>query len=148
MILSPADQTRFPKAARYIRFSLPTVITVPSIVRAMKKYGQLDKVAFREALGWGNQPTIRIVPDLDVCGSFTPTPLNNVIEIRESIFVDFEAGRGWLQARAGRVLALGVNILHETVHWGDNLDGIDFVEGDGEEGDAFEMDVYGVNLGC
>jgi hypothetical protein len=146
--LSFFSRLRYPKSTHYIRCSLPTVISVPSIVRAMKKYGQLDKEAFRLALAWGNSPTIEIVAGLDACASFTPTPGNNTIQIRQSIFDDFEAGRGWLLARAGWVAALGVNILHETVHWGDNLDGVDWDEGDGEEGEAFEMDVYGRNLSC
>ncbi|TGO03419.1 hypothetical protein PN36_06610 [Candidatus Thiomargarita nelsonii] len=59
--------------------------------------------------------------------------------------MNFEAGRGRIMARAGAVPALGVNILHEMVHWGDNLDGVDRP---GEEGDEFEMLVYGRNLGC
>ena len=75
----------------------------------------------------------------------SPTPGNNVIDVREKIFKDFEAGRGQLAARAGRVPALGVNILHEMVHWGDNRDGVDRP---GEEGDEFEMLVYGRNLAC
>jgi hypothetical protein len=145
MILSGPDQTRFPQATRYVRYVLPTVINIPVIVRAMERFAQLDRAAFRRALGWGAQPTIEIVPDLDACGSFTPTPGNNVIQIRESIFTDFEAGRGYLRTRYGWVPALGLNILHETVHWGDNLDGVDFP---GEEGDLFELAVYGVDLGC
>ena len=145
MILSAADQSRFPKAARYIRFVLPTVIDIPVMVRAMNRFGQLDRAAFRRALGWGAQPTIRIVAGLDACGSFTPRPGNNVIQIRESIFTRFEAGRGYLRTRAGWAPALGVNILHEMCHWGDNLDGVQFA---GEEGQEFELVVYGRDMTC
>ena len=145
MTLSAADQTRFPKATRYLKNVLPAVIRIPVIVRAMQTTGQLNRAQFREALRWGTEPTISIVPGLAACGSFTPTPGNNTLEIRESIFVDFEAGRGQLVARAGNVPALGLNVLHEMVHWGDNLDGIDRP---GEEGDEFELLVYGRNLGC
>lgn len=35
---------------------------------------------------------------------------------------------------------IGVTILHEYVHYGDNLDGVDYP---GEEGELFEIDVYG-----
>lgn len=145
MTLSGTDQARFPKSTRYLKHELPKVIDIPVIVSAMRTTGQLNKTQFRNALKWGTNPVIRVVPGLDACGSFTPTPGNNTIEIRESIFTDFEAGRGYLRARAGNVPALGVNVLHEMVHWGDNLDGVDRP---GEEGDEFEMLVYHVNLGC
>lgn len=145
MILSPADQTRFPKATRYVKNELPKVIHAPAIVNAMRTTGQLTSASFRTALRWGSQPTIKIVPGLSACAQFTPTPGNNVIEISERIFTDFEAGRGRLVARAGNVPALGVNILHEMVHWGDNLDGVDRA---GEEGEEFELLVYGRNLSC
>lgn len=79
------------------------------------------------------------------CASFTPTPGNNIIKLRESIFVNHEAGKGLLQARAKKVEALEVDILHEMIHWGDNKDNKDRT---GEEGDEFELMVYGVNLGC
>lgn len=146
MIVALPDQNRFPKSTRYIRYALPKVINVPQIVRAVNKTGQLNRAQFQQALAWGNHPTISIVAGLGSCAAFTPTPGNNVIEIRESIFHDFEAGRGYLQTKTGkRVQALGVNILHEMVHWGDNKDGIDRL---GEEGEEFEMLVYGVNLAC
>ncbi|MCH7559811.1 MAG: hypothetical protein IIC67_00320 [Thaumarchaeota archaeon] len=35
---------------------------------------------------------------------------------------------------------VGVTILHEYVHYGDNIDGVDYP---GEEGQLFEIDVYG-----
>lgn len=148
MFMCPTDQARFPKSARYIRCSLPSVVDIPVIARAMQLTGQLDRAAFREAMRWGSQPTILIVPGLDACGSFEPTPGNNTIQIRQSVFEDFEAGRGMLRARAGNVPALGVNILHETVHWGDNRDGIDRKGAVDDEGDEFELLIYGVNLGC
>ena len=145
MILLAADQTRFPKATRYLKTVLPSVADNAAIASAMLRTAQLNRAAFRAALTWGASPEIRVVPGLAACGSFTPTPGNNTIEIRESIFVDFEAGRGQLRTRAGRVAALGLNVLHEMVHWGDNLDGVDRP---GEEGDEFEGLVYGRNLGC
>jgi hypothetical protein len=145
MIMSATDEARFPKCARYVKKELPKVVEIPIIAKAMQTTGQLNRTSFRAALKWGNQPTILIVPGLAACGQFTPTPGNNTIEIRESIFTDFEAGKGRLVASAGNVYALGLNLLHELVHWGDNLDGVDRP---GEEGDEFEMLVYGANLGC
>ncbi len=144
MRMSAADQRTYPKAARYIRYDLPSVANMPVVASAMQKTGQLSQAAFASALTWGNNPSIRIVV-MAACGQFTPTPGNNVIEIAKRVFVGFERGRGLLAASSGPVYALGINLLHELVHWGDNLDGVDRP---GEEGDEFEQLIYGVNLGC
>ncbi|TGO03420.1 hypothetical protein PN36_06615 [Candidatus Thiomargarita nelsonii] len=60
MIMSAADQTRYPRATRYIRNKLPRVIRIPVIRRAMQTTGQLNRRQFRTALMWGAQPTIRL----------------------------------------------------------------------------------------
>lgn len=145
MNLSRADQAKYPRSTRYLKNDLSKVGHMPVIVRAMQTTGQLTQAQFQNALRWGTSPSIQIVAGLPSCASFTPTPGNNVIKIAERIFVDYEAGRGRLVAAAGNVPALGLNVLHEMVHWGDNRDGVDRA---GEEGDEFEMLVYRANLGC
>lgn len=145
MILSPADQRAYPRCAAYIRNTLPNVVNNATIRNAINTTGQLNRAQLTRALTWGHQPTIRVVT-MTSCGRFTPTPGNNVIEIATRVFRDFEAGRGRIRLRrGGTALALEVNILHELVHWGDNLDGVDRP---GEEGDEFEMLVYGQNIAC
>jgi hypothetical protein len=52
----------------------------------------------------------------------------------------FEDGRGLVTASAGKVYLIGVVMLHELVHWGDDQDGVDRP---GEEGKEFETAVYG-----
>ncbi len=145
MNLSKANQAKFPKSTRYLKKVLPSVGHMPVIVKAMKKTGQLDQAQFQLALTWGTNPMIQPVPGLVACASFTHTPGNHMIKLREKIFSDFEAGKGNLVAAAGNVPALGLNILHEMVHWGDNRDGVLRA---GEAGDEFEMLVYRANLGC
>lgn len=145
MILSAADQALYPISSRYIRRELPKVVNVPVIRNAIATTGQLNTAQLTTALRWGSQPTIRIAV-MASCASFTPTPGNNTIQVSRRIFVNHEAGRGRLVTGSGRrVAALGVNILHEMVHWGDNLDGVDRP---GEEGDEFEQLVYRANLSC
>lgn len=53
---------------------------------------------------------------------------------------EFEAGKGKRVARAGDVYLVGVTLLHELVHWGDDQDGIDRP---GAEGEEFERLIYG-----
>ena len=150
MRLSLVDQGRFPQSTRYIRRVLPTVIENVWIRRAMARFGELNTAAFREALRWENDPLIVVNPGLAACASFSATNPDQ-IELREQIFTDFEAGRGQLRSVHGLVPALGVNILHEMCHWGDMRDGIQQTNADGtlfEEGQAFELAVYGRDLQC
>ena len=124
---------------------MPAVIRVPALRAAMATAGQLNRSQFHAALAWGTPPNISIVPALGACGEFTPTPGNNTIRIDQRLFVDFEAGRGKVLVRARNVYVLGVTLLHEMAHWGDNLDGIDRA---GEEGNEFERLVYGAVVPC
>lgn len=145
MKMSAADQKKYPRCARYIRYSLPQVLHVPVIVRAMEKCGQLSRGQLKAALAWGNQPTLKVV-STSACAQFTPTPGNHIIEVSTTVMANHEAGLGLLTTGTGKtVYALGLNILHEMVHWGDNADGEDRP---GEEGDEFEQLVYRANLGC
>jgi hypothetical protein len=67
------------------------------------------------------------------------------VRVDELIFREFEADRGVAHAAAGRVYVLGVTILHELVHWGDDRDGVDRED---EEGEEFERLVYGGVIPC
>ena len=146
MKMSRSDQRKYPRCTQYIKHQLPQVIQVPVIVQAMKRCGQLTMAQFRVALAWGTHPTIRVVALPGACAQFYPRPGNHVIEISPGVMKNHEAGRGLLTTGTGRtVAALGVNILHEMVHWGDNADGADRP---GESGDEFEQLVYRINLGC
>ncbi len=150
MNLSALDQRRFPLSTKYIKQVLPQVANNVTIRRAMARFGQLNLLAFRQALRWGTDPLIVPQLHLAACASFSGTQPNQ-ITLRESIFTDFEAGRGRLHANSGTVPALGVNILHEMTHWGDFLDGTQQRNPDGtlfEEGHAFELAVYGRDLTC
>lgn len=114
------------------------------------RFGELNTDAFREALRWDNDPLIEVVAGLAACASFSAAKPDR-IELREQIFLDFEAGRGYLRSVHGFVPALGVNILHEMCHWGDMRDGVQQTNADGtlfEEGQAFELTVYGRDLTC
>ena len=145
MRLSADDQSRFPRFAYYVQHDIPRVMEVPSIVAAFREIGGINRGVLRAALQWNSGPLISIVSGLSsggrpVCGSFTPAPGSNTLRVHEQLVTDFEAGRGVRQARAGRVYIVGVTLLHELVHWADNLNGVDRP---GEEGWEFEQRVYG-----
>jgi zincin-like metallopeptidase toxin 3 of polymorphic toxin system len=140
MKLTPADQKAFPAFAYYVRENIPQVICVPAIVSAMNKIGQLNKAKLAAALKWGSGPSIKITTLVGAIGEFTPFIGSNEIRIETKIVKDFEKGKGVRVAKAGNVFLVGVTLLHELVHWGDDQDGIDRL---GEEGAEFETLVYG-----
>jgi hypothetical protein len=142
MLMSAADQRSYPRLAYYVRVNLPDVINVPIIVNALNNIGQINMARLRLALRWGNIPSVRVA-DLDpgIYGEFSPGANSTELRISRQVVRDFEAGRGIrTTARGGRVYIVGVTILHELVHWGDDQDGVDRP---GEEGEEFETAVYG-----
>lgn len=150
MIMSAADQTRYPKLARYVRYQLPKVANIDVMARAFLEYAQMNRTTLRRALRWGNQPTLVFVdmptaPGALQGGEFTPNIHSNDLRINMHVAAAFEAGSPprlmWTTNAIGtRFPLIGTSILHELVHWGDDQDGVDYP---GEEGDLFEIRVYG-----
>jgi len=66
---------------------------------------------------------------------------------KKSLVQAFEAGSDLRPTRKGVLVSVtGVTLLHELTHWADAKDGVDDpVPGDpsNEEGNAFELEVYG-----
>ena len=142
MIMDRSDQTTFPKFTKYVRYSLPTVVDVPSIVAAFAKYGQINRTTLKRALAWGNKPTIVIKELTGAIGEFDASVDPDVINIHTRIVKEFEDGHGLRKTKWNKnVYLVGVTLLHELTHWADNLDGIDFPD---EEGEQFEIDCYGM----
>jgi hypothetical protein len=152
VIISASDQTTYPKFARYVRYSLPSIANIASMQRAFRRYAQMDRATLRRALTWGNQPTLRIIPIASppgsfINGQFSPGIGSNTIELNKLLVHAFETGSpphlAFTTNAAGKKMPrVGVTILHELVHWGDDKDGVDYP---GEEGELFETAVYGIN---
>ncbi|CTQ61396.1 MAG: hypothetical protein RIE06_06920 [Roseibium album] len=152
MIISAADQTRYPRFTRYVRRSLPSIANIASMRRAFRRYAQMNSTTLRRALAWGNQPTLNITAIASPAGSFingefTPNSSSNEIRLNEILVTAYENGTpahlAFTRNAAGqRMPRVGVTILHELVHWGDDQDGVDYP---GEEGELFEQAVYGRN---
>ncbi|MBK1716054.1 hypothetical protein [Thiocystis violacea] len=141
MKMQNVDITRYPKFALYVKKSIPTIMESKAIVRAMQEIGQLDRATLQRAVKWGEGPDIQVVVLAGAYGEFTPDTNSNEIRINKGLVEDFEAGRGVRKTKSGKnVYLVGVTLLHELVHWGDDKDGIDRA---GEEGEEFERRVYG-----
>lgn len=140
MVLGNVDIGRYPKFAYYVKNDIPKIIEVKAIIKAMQDIGQINRATLKRAVKWNVGPTIKVTILAGAYGEFTPGIGSNEIRIEKTIIEDFEAGRGKKAARAGNVYLVGVTLLHELVHWGDDQDGIDRP---GEEGEEFESRVYG-----
>ena len=140
MRMTAADIKTYPNFAHYVKNDLPKIISVPAIVQAMNKVGQINRAKLQIALAWGTGPAIKITPLVGAYGEFTPNIKSNEIRIQTKIVQDFEAGKGIRLARAGNIYLVGATLMHELVHWGDDQDGVDRP---GEEGNEFERLVYG-----
>ncbi len=140
MKMSAADIKTYPKMAYYVKNDLPDVVKAPGMMSAMRKIGQLKKNKLMAALKWGQGPTIKVTALVNAVGEFTPNIKSNEIRVDTNLVRNFESGRGIRKSRAGNVYLLGVTLLHELVHWGDDQDGVDR---NGEEGAEFEKLIYG-----
>ena len=140
MRMLPADVRQYPKLAFYVKINLPQVMNVPAIVREMNRIGNINKIQLRSALTWGRGPQIKVTNLTGAYGEFSPGIKSNELRINIALVTDFENGKGRRIARAGNIYLIGVTLLHELVHWGDDQNGIDRA---GEEGEEFERSVYG-----
>ncbi len=119
MRMSAADIAAYPKLAHYVKNDLPDILDLPAVVGAMKKVGQINRVALRHALTWGKGPELRIVKLANAHGEFTPGINSAELRLNINTVKDFETGKGMRVARAGHVYLIGVTIIHELVHWAD-----------------------------
>ena len=163
MIMSQTNIDEFPNFARYVRRQMPTVVSVPVIVRNMRRFGSLSRSELVNALTWGSGPHLRIVnlrstaglPGFQVCvagvaaanGCFRHAA-PDAIEIDRTTISNFENDSGGagtdLNTRGGRVFIAGTTILHELCHWGNFNHS---VAETAEAGVAFEVATYGRNTG-
>lgn len=151
MKLDEATIKAYPRTHYYVRVNMPEVANVNAIVSQIRKLaGKVSSQTIKNALKWGQGPTISVVPNLICAGDKAYGCYawgSNVIEVDEALVKDFEAGKGVVKNAAGkRVFLLGVTLLHELTHWADAQDVTDDpVPGDpgNEEGNAYERGIYG-----
>ena len=140
MRMTATDIKAYPKLTYYVKTDVPKLLMVPAIVSALNSIGQINKTKLMLALSWGAGPQITVKNLSRAYGEFTPNVGSNEIRIDLSLVREFEMGKGRRVVRAGNIYLVGVTLLHELVHWGDDQDGIDRP---GEEGEEFERRVYG-----
>ena len=140
----------YPKLTEYLKNKLPSVGDIPLIVNTINTITDLTSEQIKNDLKWGQGPIINIIQldDFGVntsektVGFFKATTPNNIY-----LDIDYvnklENGSLTQYEKDALLFYLGTTILHEYVHFGDNQDGVDYP---GEEGQLFEILVYGENV--
>jgi len=143
------DAKSFPKFTKYVSTAIPTLGNVDSIVSAISSISELgDASVIKDALSWGKGPVIdiQILVDKQIGNKvYSPragyTPHTNIIVMRQKDVAYFEMGSDMRKAPNGHMVHIvGVQLLHELVHWARDRAGKDETE---DLGFVFEKQIYG-----
>ena len=143
-------QNIYPKLTEYLKNQLPKVGDNPKIVNAIKNITGLSAEQIKEDLKWNHGPTLNIV-QLNNFALNTSHKTTGAFSVNtpDDIYLDIDYVRALEQnindqgIEDAWLFYIGTTILHEYVHYGDNMDGIDYP---GEEGILFELAVYGQDV--
>jgi RHS repeat-associated protein len=146
--MDPAQAKQYERLAHYLAYNIQGVSGNQKIMNALMKYGQFSSKQINSDLRWGHGPKVVIKKFTDnAMGEFSPGTNSNTLYINQDyveLLEKLPAGK----QRDAILFRLAMTILHEYVHFGDDQDGIDYISsvGSGEEGNAFEIEAYGMNI--
>jgi hypothetical protein len=137
--------TQYPKLTEYLKNKIPELKNNQIIINKLVQYSELSSQQVINDLKWGQGPTIQIA-QLDSrgvnCYGIFSSATPNVLTI-DIDFVNLLENSTPGPEGDSLAFLLGVTILHEYVHLGDFVDGIDQP---GEEGLLFEQAAYGETI--
>src|SRR4030042_198950 len=142
--MDPAQAQLYKRLAIFLQNEMINVGSCQNIVNGLMKYGSLSESQIKNDLTWGQGPKIIITDiksefDEDAYGLFNPA--TNMLYINKKEVEEFEKTG---KIDPGFLAMLTIFILHEYVHYGDNLAGNIYKGGElGEEGEDFELEVFG-----
>ncbi|MFV0483852.1 MAG: RHS repeat-associated core domain-containing protein [Bacteroidales bacterium] len=142
--LPAAQAKKYQRLAHYLKNGVQGIANNKTIVAALKKYGQFTDKQIESALEWGKGPSINVTNLDGANGEFTPNSNSKELRINIDIVEQLENATG--EDRDAALLLVASTILHEFTHYGDDQDGVDYTEGHGEEGQAFEEASYGRDI--
>jgi hypothetical protein len=135
----------------YLKNQLPKVADIPLIVDTIKYLTGLSESQIKEDLKWGKGPTLHITQLDSFSENTSDKTVGRFEEVEPDVLyldIDFvnrlENSTASQDEQDAFLFFLGTTILHEYVHYGDFQDGVQYP---GEEGDLFELYVYGENVG-
>jgi hypothetical protein len=132
----------YPNLTEYLKNKMPLLKDNQFIIDKLVEYSELTEETIVQDLQWGKGPTI-VISQLDDFGEEVYGLFQH--SVPNTLFIDIDFVQLLEDSQPGPqgnslAFLLGVTILHEYVHYGDNMDGIDQP---GEEGLLFEEATYG-----
>lgn len=143
-ILPKEFLNRFQRIAQYLANDIQGILENKTIVRALKKHGGFSDRQLKRIFTWGQGPVVRPTdafgPGLKTLGATGGTKDNPAdLLINIDLFEALKKAEG--KDRDYWLFLIAVTILHETVHHGYIIN--ELTTETEEEGNDFEMDVYG-----
>ena len=142
--MDPKDYKKYEKLAHYLAYDIQGVLNNKQVTGALKKYGQFTDKQLKQNFKWGQGPIIIIEKMTGKFGYYTPGSGSKEIHLNQD-YVEMLEKMPAGKTRDALLFLIAITIMHETVHYGDDRDGIDYIgaKGSGEEGNAFEITAYG-----
>lgn len=142
--MEPRDYKKYEALAHYLAYGIQGVLENKHVVGALKKYGQFTDKQLKQNFKWGHGPKIVIEKMTGKLGYYTPGVGSKEIHLNQD-YVEMLEKMPSGKERDALLFLIAITIMHETVHYGDDQDGIDYTgaKGAGEEGNAFEITAYG-----
>ena len=142
--------TDYPKLTEYLKNKIPLIYDIPKIINAIHDITNLPYYEIEDDLQFDSGPIIEIIQlddyaintDENTVGLFDKSNPNNLFIDKDYILALENSNEDQL-IQEGLLFYLGVVLLHEYVHYGDNTNAVQY---QGEEGDEFELRVYGQNM--
>ncbi len=141
-IMNNNDQQQYPAFTSLVRNLSSFAKSDPKIMEAIRYYTKLTDQQIAQHLNFNSGPTLVIAKELPAVALFrSSTP--NTLYVAESEVRAFENASFNISHRNAMSFFLAVSLLHEYVHYGDNLNVVKFL---GEEGTEFENRAWGVTV--
>jgi len=144
--INPAYEILAPKLIQTLQNMRSIVANNPNVLSALMKFSGLTQAQVLDNLTYGSGPLVVIGQPKDqngnpVIGQFNSSDPNTLTI--DGAFINQLEHTTSDSASAALEFWLSVTLMHEYVHYGDNLNGNPFV---GEAGTAFENQVFGVTI--
>ena len=139
--ISREQAKQYPRLNQYLQKGIQGILNNPAIMKALRIAGRFTNEQIKEMVKYGKGPTINVTQlEKGYYGLFNPGINSTTLNISEDIVNELEHAEGFDAVVS--LFLVGVTILHEFSHYGDDLAGN--LERDREDGKVYEENAYGI----
>ena len=139
-VLSKEQAKKYPRLNLYLQKGIQGILDNPKIMHALRVAGRFTNEQIKEMVTYGQGPTINVTPLESQYGFFISGINSTTLNIDEYTVNELENAEGFDAVVS--LFFIGVTILHEFSHYGDDLAGNP--EEDREDGEVYENNAYGI----